>query len=293
MAFCSNCGTPVSGAFCIQCGTRAAKTIAAAQSAPASMPVTAPAPQTSGGSALKILLVIGGGLFMVGLLAAASLVYVGYRAKQKIVGIADEYGLTGKAAQESAPPLSSMIPPAGKDCPILPWREASEVLGVALERVEYVRQDAISEECRFFVKPGERRRLTKNQVASGIQQVGKSGASDADQQKAVEKVMAGAFNAFQNAATDQSKDPFLSIQWLRQNGRSKWETVKSVQAGVKASTGGLGMQVIEGVGDQAYMLPEGFSISVLKGDAWFTAIFTFVPGAEKAAALGRQISTHL
>src|SRR5689334_16268612 len=60
MAFCTNCGATLGGAFCNQCGTRSAQT----------SPTAAPAVMPRKTSPIVWVLVIIGGLFGLGLLAA-------------------------------------------------------------------------------------------------------------------------------------------------------------------------------------------------------------------------------
>src|SRR5450432_3731370 len=102
--FCRNCGTPLGDgeAFCKKCGTpvagaptRAAAAVPAAPVPPASIPRAstpyAPAaavpvavvPTKSSSPLLKIFLVVVIIFFLFGAIGIASLMYVGYRVKQK------------------------------------------------------------------------------------------------------------------------------------------------------------------------------------------------------------------
>jgi hypothetical protein len=89
--YCTNCGATVTGRFCAGCG-------ASVQASGAPAPVPGPGPTTGaaagGGSAAKVILIVVAVLLTFGAIGVASLVYVGYRAKQKIAEFRQEYGTT-------------------------------------------------------------------------------------------------------------------------------------------------------------------------------------------------------
>src|SRR5215472_2715901 len=96
--FCSNCGTPASGRFCAKCGTAIQEVPTQAQNpAPSASLVSQNAPMSAraGGtsSGAKIIFIVLGIVVFLGITAVGSLVYVGYRAKQKIALLKKEYGI--------------------------------------------------------------------------------------------------------------------------------------------------------------------------------------------------------
>ena len=297
-SYCRFCGTPISGAFCGQCGK------AVAEGAPA-QPASQPSPQPpaavpakpAGGSAAKVLLFVAGGILLLGAVGIAGVVYVGYRAKQKITQLKSEYLPTRDS--ESGRPLAAMKPPAGDRCPILSWQEASEVLGIEWERVSYSPGADNGGACDFTTTPAERQHFGERQLAGGL-----SAMSDAnnkqDEQKEVQRMFAGLVNTLANAqvpAGDKDANDGIHIQFVRKQGAQAWTKFDQLQAGAKvvSSVSGsqIGMTPIEGLGDKAYVLPAGVGVMVLKGDAFFGMTFFAWPGQDKAVTLAKRVAEHL
>ena len=123
-SYCRFCGAPISGPFCGQCGK------AVSEGAPA-QPASHPSPQPSApvpvkaasGSAAKVLMFVAGSILLLGAVGVAGVVYVGYRARQKITQLKSEY-LPARES-ESSRPVAAMKVPVGDSCPILSWQEAS------------------------------------------------------------------------------------------------------------------------------------------------------------------------
>lgn len=311
-SFCSNCGSPAAGKFCVKCGSPVQAAGGASPSVQPPAPAqpymqTAPpgAAAASGGSAVKIIVIVAVGLFVVGAISVGSLAYFAYRAKQKITEIAKDYGVDGGSGPSFKIPST---PPAGGDCPTLPWQDASRSLGVAFERVE-ITHDNEQDGCEFFVSAEERQRLAKAQIAAGLSQTSKA-QTDADGVKGAADVAAGAINFISQSgileraigsgfkdkkSPDSSKDPFLTLQLDRAGGQAAWAKIESVQSGMKSVGGSaaLVIQPLEGVGDKAYLMPGGVNVMALKGNAMFSITFSFAPGGEKAAAVARQVAAHL
>ncbi|MBI3682271.1 MAG: zinc ribbon domain-containing protein [Acidobacteria bacterium] len=294
-SFCSNCGAPASGAFCVQCGNPVQTPASATPSPAPAAPVKA-----GGGSAAKIILIAGGVFVAFGLVAAGGLLYVGYRAKQKIVEIGKEYGVDiGSAAKsgrsapsESTPATPAPSPSAGSGCPILSGQEAAQILGIAVERVESRRNADGSETCEFFVNVAERLRLAKEQMAKGIGQM-QSAKDDKTGVQEAERLTTGALNALQNLAGADDAGPSFTLEFMRSGAKPKWANLEKAQGGVQGTTG-FGMAPVEGLGDKAYLVPAGAGVFVLKGDAMLAFAFrAFAPGRDKATALARQASGRL
>jgi hypothetical protein len=91
-SFCTNCGAPAVGHFCTKCGA-AIRQPSPQTHPPASVPITPSSAGVAGASSgFKILLIVVGILMLFGAIGVGGLVYVGYRAKQKIAQIKQDYG---------------------------------------------------------------------------------------------------------------------------------------------------------------------------------------------------------
>jgi hypothetical protein len=296
VSYCSNCGTPASGPFCVQCGKVIGEGAPAKQTSyPSSQPYTPKPAKASGGGAAKILLSIVGGVLLLGALGIGGAVYGVYRAKQKIVQLKNRYVPT--VDSESARPVAALNPPAGSGCPILSWQEASEILGVAWERVSYSPGPDNGGACEFTTTPAERERLGQRQFASGLSGLSKA-KNNEDQQKEAMRMFAGFVNTLANLqvpSDDKDANHGIHIQFVRKRGPQAWIKFDQMQAGVKMLSGNqIGMMTpIEGLGDKAYVLPEGIGVMVQKGDAFFGITFFAWPGQDKAVALARRVAEHL
>jgi hypothetical protein len=80
MAFCNSCGATLSPgtAFCTKCGAANAG-VAAAAPTPAARPLPAPPPSSGSSSTLKIILIVVGVVFLIGILGIATIGFIGYR----------------------------------------------------------------------------------------------------------------------------------------------------------------------------------------------------------------------
>lgn len=295
--FCTNCGAPVSGAFCTGCG-------ASVQAAPAAVPPAAPqatvAPAAaSGGSAVKIVLIVVGVFVLLGAMSLGGLVYAGYRAKKKFAELRREYtaGTTETTRTgASREPLRTFPPAKGNGCRALEGQEAAGILGAAVDRAESTPSGRDgSEECSYWVSAAERQRLLRAEIAAGVDAVGKA---DKDSTAGFEKLIGGALGAVIEGAGDNKNDePAFQLQVWRTNGRAMWDKMESAKTNASAVAGnaiGMATSNVEGVGDRALVVAGGHSIMVLKGDSFFLLGFRqFVPGREKTAALARVVAQRL
>lgn len=292
-SFCTNCGAPVTGPFCTGCGKAIQEGAAQAQNA---VPPATPAPATSSGA--KVLFIVLGVLLVLGAVGMGSLVYVGYRAKQKIAQLKKDYGIENARASGAASSTSVFPPSQGSGCKMLEGQEAAGILGLAVERVESDPGGPNgSLSCRYWVSAAERRRMMKEEITSGLAGIGKSDAKD--NQLDLEKLIGGAAGALAEANGDnKNTDYAFSLQVWQNNGKDQWEKMELAQTRAKDAMGAdaaaVAMQSVEGIGDRATELAAGHSIMVLKGDAFFLLGFQqFVPGREKTAALARIVAGRI
>lgn len=300
-SFCSNCGAPVNGNFCTACGASIAGGPPQAgnptpPAPPVFQPVAAPAAaRTSSGA--KILLIVLGVVMLLGAIGVGGIVYVGYRAKQKLAELKKEYAVDGDVSNSSPASPRTFPPSLGSGCSLLEGQEAASILGVAVERAE---SEAASDQgtlCKYWVSAAERQRFLRREIAQGV-----SGLDKADTkigQQDLEKLIGGAAGALIEANGDnKNTDYAFSLQVWRQNGKDQWDKMEQVQGRTKDVAGGdfagVALQPVEGVGDRATVLAAGHSIMVLKGDTFFLLGFQqFVPGRDKTAALARVVAGRL
>jgi hypothetical protein len=296
--FCAKCGAPVTGQFCAKCGAAIQETARQAQNtAPAAEPVpqSAPALGRTGGtsSGAKIILILLGIVLFVGVAVVGSVVYVGYRAKQKIAQLKAEYGIENASSAGSS---ERVFPPSkGNGCKMLEGQEAAKVIGVVVDRAETEPAAADgSVSCRYWVSAAERQKLAGQEVASGLTNIGdpnsKSGQSN------LETLIGGAAGVLNEMNGDnRNNDYAFSLQVWQKNGKQHWARIEAARTqgtnALGAGAAGVAMQSVQGVGDRAIELPAGHSIMVLKGDSFFLLEFQqFVPGQEKTAALARIVA---
>ncbi len=300
-SFCSNCGAPVNGRFCTACGASIAGSPAPAgnptpPAPPAFQPVAAPA-ATRTSSGVKILLIVLGVVMLLGAAGVGGIVYVGYRAKQKLTQLKQEYAVDGDASSSSPASTRTFPPSQGSGCSLLEGQEAAGILGVAVERAE---SEAASDQgtlCKYWVSAAERQRFVRREIAQGVAGLDKADTKIGQQD--LEKLIGGAAGALIEANGDnKNTDYAFSLQVWRQNGKEQWDKIEQVQGRTKdvagADVAGVAMQPVEGVGDRATVLAAGHSMMVLKGDTFFLLGFQqFVPGRDKTAALARVVAGRL
>ncbi|HEY6444023.1 MAG TPA: zinc ribbon domain-containing protein [Candidatus Acidoferrales bacterium] len=334
--FCTKCGAAVSGPFCGACGAPAQEVAAPGQSAtPAAAPVSlaaAAAPAVRKGSGLKIVLIVLGVLMLFGAMGVGGLVYVGYRAKQKIAQMEKDYGVDGNSSggtsssgapssgtsssgapssgtsssgasssDTSAASMRTFPASKGSGCRLLEGQEAARILGVAVDRAETETSDSEGDLCKYWVSAAERRRLIGEEMASSIAGLGKTDTKNG-QQDEVEKLLGGGAGALIEASGENKDGDYaFSLQVWRKNGKEQWAKMETVQTKTRDVSGVAGadaaavaMQAVEGVGDRATVLAAGHSIMVLKGDAFFLLGFQqFVPGRDKTVALARVVAGRM
>jgi hypothetical protein len=239
----------------------------------------APAPQAvkPSNSLAKILLILAGIVLFIGFLVVGGLIFVGYKAKQKL----EEYR-TAMKTDESRPVQTT--PSAGSGCTYLSGQEAAQILGITVERVETKKPGAQEEVCEYYVSAEERRRLAKSQIAKSLKGLGGDGSSDPNAKDA-DKLLAGWLNTIANAAGNADTGPALQLNVEHEGGKEKMSELGSTVAVMKP---------VDDLGDKAYMLPAGLGLVILKGDATMRFSFAgFAPGPEKTVALGRQALMRL
>lgn len=286
-SFCTSCGSPISGGFCTKCGAGIQNTPQPQSTA------TAPTPGKSSGA--KILLIILAGLFVIGTLGVGTVVYIGYRAKQKIAELKQEYGVDSDGENSTSSNARTFPPSQGSGCKMLEGQEAAQVLGVAVARAEFeLNGPDGSSLCRYWVNAAERQHLERQELAASMAQMGK--ADPKGNQPNIENMIGGAAGMLNEVnSANKDSDYAFSLQVWQHNGKAQWEKMESAQTRTNNMTGGyVAVQTVDGIGDHAMELPAGHSIMVLKGDTFFLLGFQqFVPGRQKSATLARIVAGRL
>src|SRR5579872_4902338 len=200
-SFCSNCGAPVSGQFCAACGVVIDGGPAQTRNeTPKTSPVVQPAAASLGAhksSGAKVLFIVLGLLLLFGAIGVGGIVFVGYRAKQKITELKKDYGLDGNNSGSTSSVKVRAFPPLkGSGCSLLEGQEAAAILGVAVERAE---SEASSSGtlCKYWVTASERRRLMSEEIASGLTRMGNPDTQSGEQN--LEKLIGGAAGVLNEA----------------------------------------------------------------------------------------------
>lgn len=298
-SFCTNCGSPISGRFCTSCAAPIQEgppsnlhTVPPRQPAAPGPPLS---PSVSTNSGAKLLLVALGGVLLLGGLGSATILYAGYRAKQKFTQLKAEYQGSGESARDTTSSMRKFPPSQGNGCRMLEGQEAAEILGIAVERAEFdPNGPGGTQICRYWVGARERKRLVSGELASSLAGLGK--ADSKNSAPIIENLIGGAGGTL-NEVNGYNKDSeyAFSLQVWQKNGKEQWDKMALAQARTKDAMGadiaGIAMQSAPGIGDHAIELPAGHSIMVLKGDTFFLLGFQqFVPGNEKTAALARIVA---
>ena len=324
-SFCTKCGAAVSGPFCGVCGAPVQESPAQGQSvtlaaAPVSQPAAAPVSQAAAapatvrtGSGVKIVLIVLGVFMLFGAMGVGGVVYIGYRAKQKIAQMEKDYGTDSNASSDtssggassngnapsgtSSASMRTFPASKGSGCRLLEGQEAAKILGVAVERAETETSDSEDDLCKYWVSAPERRRLISEEMASSV-----TGMAKTDTKSEVEKLLGGGAGALIEASGENKDGDYaFSLQVWRKNGKEQWAKMETVQTKTRAAAGVAGadaadvaMQPVEGVGDRATVVAAGHSIMVLKGDAFFLLGFQqFIPGRDKTMALARVVAGRM
>jgi hypothetical protein len=288
MAHCTNCGNPLApgSAFCTHCGARASSPGA---QPPAGPPRPAPGaypppPPAKGGGIGKILLIVGGVVVLLGVLAIGGLVATGFWVKKKVetaaerMGVAEAPAVTGRARRVADP------------CALLSAKEAARATGLAIDRAE-----AQGDECRYFGSAAQAAEKGQQQVQEAMRKMRENKtASEQDAARTMEDFMKGL------AASGQAGEGAPLFQISVKYG----EEARSAETGYRTAMGMMGALAgakegvskpagLEGIGDRAYLAPLATGLFLVKGDAWVEIGGPGLPGREALIALGRAVAGKL
>ena len=144
-SFCTSCGAPLTGPFCVKCGQRAQAPSAPRPPQSAAQPTMQPAappgqaaPKSSGFG--KALLLIGGIVFLMFLMGLAATFYGVYRVKRRIATY------TGPSSSDQVNATQ------GNSCALLSREDLQQVLGVTIEKTTEMTEGS-DPGCAYYTNP--------------------------------------------------------------------------------------------------------------------------------------------
>ncbi len=281
MTFCTNCGSeiPSNGAFCASCGTRAPGTA----QPPAVQQQLAAAPVKSGGL-LKVLLVVFGVLFLIGVLAVAGVVYTGYRIKKSVEKAAQERGVDLSALTQS-PSASRNIDP----CSLLTKEEASQILAVAVERVQ-----RSGESCQYFApsaadnaRTSAEEALAKLKARSDAGSRGEKAPSDANE-LARQSGLGDLVKSLGQAGA--ANGPYLTVT-VNDNGK---QAINALRIAMGLLSPVRTTEELQGLADEALLGPMDSMMMFVKNGVGVQMDLRLIPqGKARGIALAKQMAPRL
>jgi hypothetical protein len=293
--FCGNCGATLTGPFCNKCGARAQDPAPAAQQPmpPAFQPVPVaqapvaaqPAAPAAKGSGLgKILLIVGGVLLLLFVIAVGSAIYGVYWVKHKVSTYTS--AVTGGEAPKQVK-LEQ-----GDSCRLLSKDDLAQMLGVAVERTSEIMEGS-EPGCAYYTNPEAFTKLqhmaieqAKRDSEAASKQPGPKTDNPLELLKDANK-LEGVVKSFGLSQPDKDGKVFsFSVQ--KDFGRDNWSTLRATMSVVP------GFEDVNGVGDHAMMGSFGHALYVLKGDSMVHLETTYVPDTKtRGAEIGRKIAENL
>ena len=297
--FCANCGSPLAGpsGFCGNCGARAGQ---APTRQPAAVPTPAPAISPSGGgSALKIVLIVVGVIFVLGAVSIGGMYYAAHR----YLKIAEN--VTGIHAGDALHSIREAARRDGRDarearrdgCLLLSREEAAAILGIEVERVDGKPNERESgEHCDFFVKPE-----SVEQNLEKLRQSADAIKSDPNTPPQANKLPPGAADMIKTLSRGMAEGigngdaPYFGFTVERENGKIAFTAFQMAGrlSGV-AAVSDAEASVPLNVGDRAAMGIGDSRLCVVKGNSAVTIDLSQVTGGRtKGVALAKQILSRL
>ncbi len=307
--FCTNCGAPLAAGagFCIKCGAPRPGAAPAppapqayapppqayapppAYTAPPAYGTPAPAAK-SGGSALKIVLIILAVIFVLGAAGVISVAYMAYRVKNRITQEANRRGVDLSAFSNSAAYRGRLPDP----CSLLTKEEASEIVGLTIERTE-----EHGHTCDYYaqpVSPAEqqervRKAMEELQAPSKQHAVADAAAQAGDAARAARE--SGVEDLTKNlvAGANPGTGPYFAIE-VNQNGRAQIAGMKialgAVSPGIKT------VESLSGIGDDAVMGPMDSMLVFTKNGLGVQIDLRQMPkGRDRSIAMAQRILPRL
>ena len=245
----------------------------------------------------KVLIIAAVLVVVMGILATAGLLYVGYRVKNHIEQQAA--ALRPDASRPSPARVAAAAEGTGhrvEACSLLSKEEASQILGVAVERTQ-AKEASGESTCQYFVKPRSQQQRTAS-VADAFMKIAKGGATPEPEVKANEAYKVSRQTGMDDLAKGigglvaPADAPYLAVRVSWENARQGTSILKGTIAGNSA-----GVQTTEnlpGIGDEAFLGPMDTMLAFVKGETGVQIDLSQVPkGRDKGVAIARTIVPRL
>lgn len=288
MPHCTNCGNPLppGSSFCTHCGARAAAPAQQPAAPPQPPPgAYAPPPPPAKGSGIgKILLIVGGVVVLLGVLAIGGLIATGFWVKKKVETAAESMGVS------PAPAVTGTARRYSDPCALLSAAEASAATGLAIQRTE-----SRDGECLYFGSAEQAAEKGQAQAQEAMRKMRENKAGD---EKEAARVMEDFMKGIAASAQSPGGGPLFQISV------TYGEEAKSQEAGYRAAMGMMGAFAgakedsskatgIETIGDRTYLAPLATGLFMMKGDAWVEIGGPGLPGRDALIALARAVAAKL
>ncbi len=288
MPHCTNCGSPLppGSSFCTHCGARAA-TPAQQPAGPPPQPhgpYPPPAPPAKSSGIGKILLIVGGVVVLLGVIAIGGLIATGFWVKKKVETAAENMGVS------SAPAVTGTARRYSDPCSLLSAAEASSATGLSIQRTE-----SRGGECLYFGSSEQAAEKGQAQAQEAMRKMRENKAGD---EKEAARVMEDFMKGI--AASSQSSEggPLFQIKV------TYGEDAKQQESGYRLAMGMMGAVAgakegtskptgLEGIGDRAYLAPLATGLFMRKGDAWVEIGGTGLAGRDALISLARAVAAKL
>jgi hypothetical protein len=293
--FCVNCGTPLTGAFCNNCGARAVSPSAASPVQPAAQPPVVPytavpvaqtpptpivAAPAKGSGLGKVLLIVGGVLVLLFVIGISAAMYGVYWVKHKVSSYA--------SAVTGGPSAPIKVVENGNSCRLLSTAELQKVLGVAIEKSAEIMENS-TPGCAYFTNQeafSQLQRMAAEQARRQTEEVDNRPGPKLDNLPALMKdanQLEGVVKTL--AMTQPVQDGKLFSFTVQSNfGQDSWSGMRLTESAVP------GFEEVPGVGDHAMIGAFGHAFYILKGDKMIYMDMTTVPDARtRGVQLGRKI----
>ncbi len=303
--FCTECGTPLTGRFCVKCGadlrqlTTPAPPQPVQQNAGTAAPEAVPAPVAAPASATVPPLVANKKMsplaklgiaavvvvFVGGALAVGGLYYAAHRISQKIH---EEAGsILGSSPSSASPDSSSGGTGSGNAggidaCSLLRKEDVGRAVGVEIARTQ-----PGDNSCSYIAKGDKADMLAKHATAMMAAR-----GADKQTQQTIQKFTGGMFKAFQSEQPASEQDtsgevPVFSFS-VDQNAAEEQMRLNAKVLGVMGVQEGL-----PGIGDQAFVSADGI-ITMRKGKNFVRIMFIACPcNTDAVKPLAKEIADAL
>ena len=245
----------------------------------------------------QVLIILAVVFVVMGIIATAGLLYVGYRVKNRIER--EAASLRHDTSRSTPVTVAAATGATGRHvdaCSLLSKEEASQILGVAVERTQS-KESGGQSTCQYFAKARSQEEKMAS-VANAFGAIAKGGATPEPEVKANEAYKIGRQTGMDDLVKGigglaaPTGAPYLTVTVSWENGPQAMSMLKGViganSAGVKTTEG------LAGIGDEALMGPVDSFLAFAKGQTEVQIDLSQIPkGRDKGVAMARTIAPRL